>query len=139
MMRSLEREIMNGAITLNDALEEQIQLKYKISNFNSSTKPKNQNKKFEKELTLRSINELLKGRQMFLNNFRSGIFLIRNINIDDHYANDHDLDPETTLMPESPAIPLIILDLLPTRSILGKGIKTLPPKNNCYRDCQCYL
>ena len=55
---------MNGTITLNHVQEEQIQLKYTIDNFSSSTKIKktqkikNQN---EKDLTLRSINELLQG------------------------------------------------------------------------------
>ena len=51
---------MNGTITLNDAQEEQIQLKYTIDNFSSSTRPKNQNQD-EKDLTLISINELLQG------------------------------------------------------------------------------
>ena len=51
---------MNGTITLNDAQEEQMQLKYTIDNFSSSTRPKNQNQD-EKDLTLISINELLQG------------------------------------------------------------------------------
>ena len=38
---------MNGTITSNDVQEEQIQLKYAINNFSSSTKPKKQNKKDE--------------------------------------------------------------------------------------------
>ena len=100
---------------------------------------KNQNKKVEKELTLRSIYEILKGRQMLLNAFRSGIFLIRNINIGDYYVYDDELDPERTLMPESPTTPPIILDL-PTRgSTEGRGIQILLPKIKCCRDCRYYL
>ena len=41
-IRSLGRNIMNGAITLNDAKQKKIHLKFAIHNFSSSTRPKNQ-------------------------------------------------------------------------------------------------
>ena len=43
-LRSLERQIYSGVITLNDAFEEQIKLKKEIHNFNKYTKPKKQKK-----------------------------------------------------------------------------------------------
>ena len=76
---------MNGAITLNDAQEEQIQLKYTIGNFSISTRLKSQNEKDEKDFNLISINELHQGKQMLINTFKSRIFPIRNVNIDDYY------------------------------------------------------
>lgn len=66
---------MNGTITINDAQEKQIQWKYAINKLSSSTKPKDQNEKDQRDLTLLSINELLQ-RQMLINAFKSGLFPI---------------------------------------------------------------
>ena len=49
---------MNGVITLDGTQKEQIQLKYVMNIFRSSMRPKNQNKKDEKYLTLMSVNDL---------------------------------------------------------------------------------
>lgn len=45
---SFVRDTMNVTITLNDAQEEQIQLKFKIDNFSSSIRPKFRIKKMKK-------------------------------------------------------------------------------------------
>ena len=64
---------MNGVITLDGTQKEQIQLKYVMNIFRSSMRPKNQNKKDEKYLTLMSVNDLW-GREMLINAFQSRIF-----------------------------------------------------------------
>ena len=61
-----------------------MQVNYAVDNFSCSTKPKNQNKKDGKYLTLMSVNELLQGRQMLISAFKSRILPIRNVNIDDY-------------------------------------------------------
>ena len=66
---------MNGAITLDDALEEQINIKNEIAKFSTFTRPKKQNKKNEREITLIGLYKRLEGRQMPINSFEKGIFL----------------------------------------------------------------
>ena len=77
-IRSFGREMYNGDIELNDALEEQITLKNEIDNFNQYTKSKSQqNKKEEKLMTYEKVNTLLQGRQKVLNEFESKIFPLK--------------------------------------------------------------
>ena len=54
-----------------------MQLKYTTDNFSSSPRPKNHNKKDEKDITFKSVNELPQGRQMLINAIKSGIFPIK--------------------------------------------------------------
>ena len=48
VIKSFGRESYKDVITLNDAFEEQINLKNEIGNFNEYTKPKNQSKEGKK-------------------------------------------------------------------------------------------
>ena len=66
--------MMNDTITLNHTQKEQIQLKYAIDNFASSTKPKNQSKKDAKDIAFMSVNELLREWQMVPNALDKEIF-----------------------------------------------------------------
>ena len=68
-IRSLGREMYSGIRTLNDAFEEQINLKDTIDKFKEYTKPKNQGKKEKKALTFRNAKRDLKGRQKVLHGF----------------------------------------------------------------------
>ena len=61
-MRSFGRDNLNGFVTLDDSFEEQINLENKINKFYDSAKPKSQNKKGEKVLAYKMMNEILKGR-----------------------------------------------------------------------------
>ena len=55
---SFGREIYDGVITLNDGVEELINLKNEIDKFNAYPKPKYWNKKEEKVLTYENANRL---------------------------------------------------------------------------------
>ena len=72
-IRSFGREIYSGIHTLNDALEEQINLKEEIDKFKESTKPKNLDTKEKKALAFENEIRLLKGKQKVLNAFESKI------------------------------------------------------------------
>ena len=74
---SFGREIYDGVITLNNGVEELINLKNKIDKFNAYPKPKCWNKKEEKVLTYENANRL-KGRQKIFHIFESKIFLLGN-------------------------------------------------------------
>ena len=116
MMRSLGRD-KKGTI-LNNAQDEQIRLKSAMDKLSSTTRTKNQNKKkCEKDLILMTVNELLQGRQILINVFKSRIFSTQsrplpsriNINFDRTLTSE----PQSTPSPIKPA--------------KAKGIKTLLP------------
>ena len=67
-IRSFRRDIYSKIFTLNDALEEEINLKDEIDKFKESTKLENQEKR--KELTFENAIKLLNGRQKVLNSFK---------------------------------------------------------------------
>ena len=71
-IRSFRRDIYSKIFTLNDALEEEINLKDEIDKFKESTKLENQEKR--KELTFENAIRLLNGRQKVLNSFKWKIF-----------------------------------------------------------------
>ena len=66
-IRSFRRDIYSKIFTLNDALEEEINLKDEIDKFKESTKLENQEKR--KELTFENAIRL-NGRQKVLNSFK---------------------------------------------------------------------
>ena len=105
-LRSFDRYIISDNITLNDAQGEHIKLKYTIDNFSISTGQKTQNKNDEKDLTLMNVHELLRGRQISINVYKSRIFQIKNINIDDnYYFYDDEVDS-----PKSPVTLSVVLE-----------------------------
>lgn len=105
-LRSFDRYIISDNITLNDAQGEHIKLKYTIDNFSISTGRKTQNKNDEKDLTLMNVHELLRGRQISINVYKSRIFQIKNINIDDnYYFYDDEVDS-----PKSPVTLSVVLE-----------------------------
>ena len=67
-IRSFRRDTYSKIFTLNDALEEEINLKDEIDKFKESTKLENQEKR--KELTFENAIRLLNGRQKVLNSFK---------------------------------------------------------------------
>ena len=67
-IRSFRRDIYSKIFTLNDVLEEEINLKDEIDKFKESTKLENQEKR--KELTFENAIRLLNGRQKVLNSFK---------------------------------------------------------------------
>ena len=67
-IRSFRRDIYSKIFTLNDELEEEINLKDEIDKFKESTKLENQEKR--KELTFENAIRLLNGRQKVLNSFK---------------------------------------------------------------------
>lgn len=108
-LRSFDRYIISDNITLNDAQGEHIKLKYTIDNFSISTGRKTQNKNDEKDLTLMNVHELLRGRQISINVYKSRIFQIKNINIDDnYYFYDDEVDS-----PKSPVTLSVVLEASP--------------------------
>lgn len=105
-LRSFDRYIISDNITLNDAQGEHIKLKYTIDNFSISTGRKTQNKNDEKDLTLMNVHELLRGRQISINVYKSRIFQIKNVNIDDnYYFYDDEVDS-----PKSPVTLSVVLE-----------------------------
>ena len=76
-IRSFGREVYSGFIKLNDAFEEQMNLKNEIDHFNKYTKAKNRNKKEVKVRIHEKGDRLLKERQKVLNDFKIKIFFIR--------------------------------------------------------------
>ena len=77
------QRIINCAITLNDTQEEQIELTYLINNLDGPARQKKSKAKVTNIITIRSINELFKGRRILLSVFQSRIFLIKKVNIDE--------------------------------------------------------
>ena len=59
------RDIYGGVITLNDALEEQMNMTIEIDNFNEETKPKNWNQP-KKYCLMKMHIDFLKGNKEFL-------------------------------------------------------------------------
>ena len=114
---------MNGVITLDGTQKEQIQLKYVMNIFGSSMRPKNQNKKDEKYLTLMSVNDLW-GREMLINAFQSRIFPANSGGALPSTGNDN-FDRTLTLEPQSTS--------LSVKSAQWKGHKILPPKQSLQR------
>ena len=88
---------MDGIITLNNAIDDQVNLKYAIHNFKKYTKSRIQEKKNEKEH--KNVEELLTGGQWVFNAFENGIFSMKNITIidDDHYIYDDELYPDKNI------------------------------------------
>ena len=81
--QSLEVGIWNRNIALDYADNDQVNLKYTINKFKKITKPRNLQKKNEKELSLKNVEDILTGRQWVNNPFESGIFPVRNMSISD--------------------------------------------------------
>ena len=76
IFKSLEQYYLLNRIALNDAFEEEINLKKWNWQFQWKYETKTQNKKEEKVVTYENSDRLLKGRQKFLNSFESKIFPI---------------------------------------------------------------
>ena len=66
------KNIFGGKIILNNTDADKSNLLIKILEFKKNTKTKELNKKQSKN-TLKSLNALYKGREMVLNDFKSGI------------------------------------------------------------------
>lgn len=108
-LRSFDRYIISDNITLNDAQGEHIKLKYTTDNFSIFTGRKTQNKNDEKDLTLMNVHELLRRRQISINVYKSRIFQIQNINIDDnYYFYDDEVDS-----PKRPVTLSVVLEASP--------------------------
>ena len=75
IITSFWREVFSGILTLNDGVEEQINLKYEADKFKDPTKPNNlpPNKKRmrKKKKNNTNFSKLLKGRKKALNGFES--------------------------------------------------------------------
>ena len=72
--------VYNGKITLEEADESQSDLLSEIKNFNDKKRPQTFKKKQMKEDTLNSMNNFYEARKMFLDGFKSKIFLTKSFN-----------------------------------------------------------
>ena len=69
----IQEALYSSIITLNDAFEEQINLKHEINKFTESTKPKNPYKKEKNTLNLVNADRRLKRRQKVLNGCKQNV------------------------------------------------------------------
>ena len=83
------REIYNGTITIKEADNDQRDLLVEILNFRKHVKPKNREKKQQKEDVPKNLHNLFEGRERVLNAFDSKIFPIK---IKDTWFSDKVLD-----------------------------------------------
>ena len=72
-------DIFNSTITIKEADTDQNDLLVKILNFRKQVKPKNKEKKQQKEDVLKNLYNLFKGRERVLNAFQSKIFPIKKL------------------------------------------------------------
>ena len=82
-MLSLGVGIWNKIITLAYAGNDQVNLQYTINKSKKITKPRNLQKKNEKELSLKNVEDILTGKQWVNKPFESGIFPVINMSISD--------------------------------------------------------
>ena len=80
------RDIYNRTITIEETDEDQIDLLVEILNFRKKAKPKNPEKKQQKEDVLKNLYYFIEGRERVLNAFDSKIFPIK---IEDTGFSDH--------------------------------------------------
>ena len=121
--QSLGSSILNGRTTLKIAANDPLYLKEKTDNFKKSTRPRDPEKIYEKEIARKNANEPLTWRQSVINAFKRAIFwmIAVNANDDDDYDYDHliyddELYPKGTLTPKTPGTPgtpLVIMDSPP--------------------------
>ena len=97
-------------------------LQYAIDNLKKLTKPKIQEKKDEKDLTLKNMEEFHTERQLVIDAFENGTFSMRNIGIidddddDHHHIYDDELYAERVSTQRTPATLPIILETPPKGS-----------------------
>ena len=78
-IRTFGKDIYEGNITLKEADDEQSYLAIEIDHIIKDTITKNANKKQQRKIVTKNLRDLLKGREMFLNGFKSNIFLTKSI------------------------------------------------------------
>ena len=73
-IKTFGRDIYEGKITIEEANEYQTDLLAEIMNFRKNTKPRNQEKKHEKQIVLENLYNFFEGREKILDVFESKIF-----------------------------------------------------------------
>ena len=77
-LRKFGEDIYEGEITFEEADEDQSNLAEEINYFIKKTKPKNDEKRQEKEIVKNNLYYFCTGRDMILNAFKSKIFLTKS-------------------------------------------------------------
>ena len=77
-IRTVDEDIYNGEITLEEADKDQSDLVQKINDFTKTTRPRSDKKKQEKENVEKILYYFCEGRKMVLNGFKSKIFLTKS-------------------------------------------------------------
>ena len=77
-IKTFDRVIYEGKITIEKANEHQTYLLAEITNFRKNTKPNSQEKKQEKEIVLENLYNFFEGREKVLDAFESKIFPIKS-------------------------------------------------------------
>ena len=75
-IRTFDRDIYEGKITLEDAYEDQSNLLNSIRDFRDKTRPQNDKKKQEKEIVVKGLYKYFEAREIFLDGFDSRIISI---------------------------------------------------------------
>ena len=99
-MQSLGWSISNETLTLENAVNYQVYLIDAINCFKKSMRARLSEKIYEKDVTLKNTNELIKGKQWVIKAFESGTFSLKTSIV---------LHPNRILTPWTPATPPIIL------------------------------
>ena len=77
-IRSLGENIYSGKIKMNEADQEQTDLKEHISNFNNKARPKNRDDKKKTRKMLLILQKICDGRELVINVFKSGLFPLKS-------------------------------------------------------------
>ena len=77
-IKTFGRDIYEGKITIDEANEYQTDLLAEIINFRKNTKPRNQEKKQEKEIVLKNLYNFFEPREKILDAFESKKFSIKS-------------------------------------------------------------
>ena len=78
-IRTFGRNIYEGKITIDDADDEQSYLALEIDHFIKDTRPTSAINNQQRKIVIKNLHDLLKGREMFLNGFKSKTFLTKSI------------------------------------------------------------
>ena len=77
-IRAFYKDIYNGKITLEEPVKDQSDLADETDKFIKETRPKDYDKKQEKEIVIKHLHNFLKTREMVLNGFKSKMFLTKS-------------------------------------------------------------
>ena len=103
-MQPFGSALSNGTIMLENAVNEQVNLRSSTDNLKQFTRPRLSEKINEKGVTLKNATNHLKGRQKVINDFESRIFLTYSRALPS--TSDDNLDRTLTSEPQSISSPI---------------------------------